>query len=149
MKTKYYSKSEALFRFQGPPAWALLLMMIASPLLSSCGNTDAEPIVKKFCSGVKSGESIQKVFQRAGEVEFDKYWLEKYGKAPGEGDVLGIIRPRDLEKNSEKLEKLKAPETWEHGQFKAMIQEFGYSRYVCSVDFSRDKVLRKKTYSLD
>ena len=90
-----------------------------------------------------------KVVARAGKVDFDKYWLEKLDNAPPEGKVIGIIRPRDLEKKTEKLEKLKDPKTWNHGQFKAMIQELGYSRHICSVDFSKDKVLKKKVLSID
>lgn len=89
------------------------------------------------------------VFARAGKVDFDKYWLEKFNKAPAKGENIGIIRPRDIEKKTEKLEKLKHPKTWEHGQFNAMIQELGYARHVCSVDFSKDKVLKKKVLSVD
>lgn len=87
------------------------------------------------------------VVARAGKADFDKYWLEKFDKQQGE--IIGIIRPRDLEKKTEKLKKLKDPKTWDHGQFNAMIQEFGYSRHVCSVDFTRDKVLKKKVRSVD
>ena len=89
------------------------------------------------------------VFQRAEKVEFDKYWLEKYREGPGKGDVLGVIRSHEIESNPGKIEKLKDPATWEYGQFKAMIQEFGYSRHVCSVDFVNGKVLGKETYSVD
>ncbi len=90
-----------------------------------------------------------KVVARAGKVDFDKYWLEKLNNAPPKGEIIGIIRPRDLEKKTEKLKKLKDPKTWDYGQFNAMIQEFGYSRHVCSVDFARDKVLKKKVRSVD
>ena len=89
------------------------------------------------------------VVARAGKVDFDKYWLEKFDKEPSKGDNIGIIRPRDLEKKTDKLKKLKEPKTWSHGQFKAMIQELGYSRHICSVDFSRDKVLKIKVFSVD
>lgn len=90
-----------------------------------------------------------KVVARAGKVDFDKYWLEKFDKEPSKGEVIGVIRSRDLNKKTENLKKLEDPQTWKHGQFKAMIQELGYSRHVCSVDFSRDKVLKKKVYSVD
>jgi len=30
-----------------------------------------------------------------------------------------------------------------------MIQELGYSRHVCAVDFARDKVRKKKVYSVN
>jgi len=89
------------------------------------------------------------VMTRASKVEFDKYWLEKFDGDPSQGKVIGIIRPRDLNNNTEKLSKLKHPTTWKYGQFKAMSQEFGYSRHICTVDFSRDKVLGKKTVSVD
>lgn len=89
------------------------------------------------------------VVARAGKVDFDKYWLEKFDKEPAKGENIGIIRPRDLEKKTEKLLKLKDPETWKHGQFNAMIQELGYSRHVCSVDFAKGKVLKKKVHSVD
>ncbi len=89
------------------------------------------------------------VVARAGKVDFDKYWLEKFDKDPSKGENIGIIRPRDLEKKTEKLKKLKDPKEWKHGQFKAMIQELGYSRHVCSVDFSKNKVLKKKVFSVD
>ena len=90
-----------------------------------------------------------KVVARAGKVDFDKYWLEKFDKEPSQGEVIGVIRLRDLKKKTEKLKKLKRPESWKYGQFKAMIQELGYSRHVCSVDFSRGKVLKKQVYSVD
>jgi len=118
-------------------------------LLSSCGNSDAEFQIKKFCSQVKTGESIMDVVSRAGKVEFDKYWLEKFDKRPPEGEIIGVIRPRDLEKKTDKLKKLKSPIEWSNGQFNAMIQEFGYSRHVCSVQFTRDKVLGKKVIAVD
>ena len=89
------------------------------------------------------------VFARAGKVEFDKYWLEKFDKDPSKGEVIGIVRSRDFEKKTEKLSKLKDPKTWNHGQFKAMIQELGYSRHICSVDFSKNKVLKKEVLSVD
>ena len=89
------------------------------------------------------------VVARAGKVDFDKYWLEKFDKDPAKGDNIGIIRPRDLEKKTEKLQKLKDPKEWKHGQFKAMIQELGYSRHVCSVDFAKGKVLKKSVVSID
>ena len=118
-------------------------------MLSSCGNSDAEFQIKKFCSQVKTGESIMEVVSRAGKVEFDKYWLEKFDKKPPEGEIIGVIRPRDLEKKTEKLKKLKSPKEWSHGQFNAMIHEFGYSRYVCSVPFARNKVLSKKVVAVN
>ncbi|MDH5762468.1 MAG: hypothetical protein OEZ51_05760 [Nitrospinota bacterium] len=105
--------------------------------------------IQKFCSQVKSGDPLMDVVSRAEKVDFDKYWLEKYDQTPAKGEVLGIIRPRDLEKKTEKLDKLKHPTTWTHGQFKAMIQELGYSRHVCVVDFSKEKVLAKKVLSVD
>jgi hypothetical protein len=40
-------------------------------------------------------------------------------------------------------------ETWDHGQFNAMIRELGYSRHICSVDFAKDKVLKKRVLSVD
>ena len=88
------------------------------------------------------------VVARAGKVDFDKYWLEKFDKEPSKGEILGIIRPRDFKKKTEKLKKLEDPKTGDHGQFNAMIQEFGYSRHVCSVNFARDKVLKKKVLSV-
>ena len=78
-------------------------------MLSSCGNSDAEFQIKKFCSRVKTGESIMDVVSRAGKVEFDKYWLEKFDQKPPDGKIIGVIRPRDLEKKTEKLKKLKSP----------------------------------------
>ena len=89
------------------------------------------------------------VMARAEKIDFDKYWLEKFDKEPDKGEIIGIIRPRDLEKKTEKLLKLKDPKEWEFGQFNAMIQEMGYSRHVCAVDFSKDKVLKKKVFSVD
>lgn len=89
------------------------------------------------------------VVARAGKVDFDKYWLEKFDEEPSKGEVIGIIRSRDIENKTEKFEKLKDPKTWDHGQFKAMIQELGYSRHVCAVDFTKDKVLKKKVFSVD
>ena len=83
-------------------------------------------------------------------MEFDKYWMEKYDKPPKDGgEVLGVIRARDVNKKSEKLSKLKEPDTWKYGQFKAMVQEFAYSRYVCSINFSKGKVLSHKVTALD
>ena len=89
------------------------------------------------------------VVGRAGKVDFDKYWLEKFDQTPSKGKNIGIVRPRDLEKNTENLQKLGHPKEWKHGQFNAMIQELGYSRHVCSVDFSKNKVLKKKVFSVD
>lgn len=89
------------------------------------------------------------VVTRAGKMDFDKYWLEKFDKEPAKGENIGIIRPRDLEKKTEKLNKMKHPNTWGHGQFKAMIQELGYSRHICVVDFAKDKALNKKVLSVD
>lgn len=138
-------------RFQSVPGEIPAAVMIALCLLliSSCGGSDAEPTVKKFCSQVKTGESVMSVVARAEKVDFDKYWLEKFDQEPSKGKNIGIIRPRDLEKKTEKLKKLKHPKEWDHGQFNAMIQELGYSRHVCSVDFSRDKVLKKEVLSVD
>ena len=98
---------------------------------------------------MKTGESIMDVVFRAGKVEFDKYWLEKFDKKPPDGEIIGVIRPRDLEKKTEKLKKLKSPQEWSHGQFNAMIQEFGFSRHVCWVQFTRDKVFGKKVIAAD
>lgn len=128
---------------------AVVIVVLCPLFASSCGNSDAEPQVKKFCARVKIGESIMNVADRAGKVDFDKYWFEKFDKEPAKGEVLGVIRPRDLEKNTEKLKKMKHPKTWAHGQFKAMIQELGYSRYVCVVDFAKDKALNKKVLSVN
>ena len=127
----------------------IVIIILGSFYLSSCGSTDAKLEVKKFCAQVKVGEPIMNVVARAGKVDFDKYWLEKFDKDPSEGENIGIIRPRDLEKKTEKLNKLKEPTEWQHGQFKAMIQELGYSRHVCSVDFSKNKVLKKNVISVD
>lgn len=81
----------------------------------------------------ETGESIMDVVSRAGKVEFDKYWLEKFDQKPPDGKIIGVIQPRDLEKKTGKLKKLKSPQEWSHGQFNAMIQEFGFSRHVCWV----------------
>jgi hypothetical protein len=89
------------------------------------------------------------VVARAGKVDFDKYWLEKFDSKPVKGDNVGIIRPRDLEQKTEKLKLMKDPQTWDFGQFKAMIQELGYSRHVCVVDFTKGKVLKKEVISVD
>ena len=89
------------------------------------------------------------VVARAGKVDFDKYWLEKFDSKPVKGENVGIIRPRDLEQKTEKLKKMKDPQTWDFGQFKAMIQELGYSRHVCIVDFTKGKVFKKKVLSVD
>ena len=126
-----------------------VVLAFFSLIASSCGGSDAEPQVKKFCAQVKVGEPIMQVTSRAEKVDFDKYWLEKFSKEPAKGENIGIIRPRDLEKKTEKLKKLKDPAEWSHGQFKAMIQELGYSRHVCSVDFSKGKVLKKEVFSVD
>lgn len=137
------------FQFSTGKSVALTLLFSSALLISACGNSDAKFQIKKFCSQIKIGESIMAVVSRAGKVEFDKYWLEKFDKEPSKGEIIGIIRPRDLEKKTEKLKKLKNPKTWAHGQFNAMVQEFGYSRHVCSVKFAKDKVLGKKVISLD
>ena len=138
-----------LYSFRARQSCVILCLIAGALLLSSCGNSDAQFQIKKFCSQVKPGESIMDVVSRAGKVEFDKYWLEKFDKKPPEGEIIGVIRPRDLEKKTEKLKKLKSPKEWSHGQFNAMIQEFGYSRHVCSVQFTRDKVLGKKVIAVD
>ncbi len=138
-----------LYSFRARQSFVILCLMAGSLLLSSCGISDVEFQIKIFCSQVKTGESIMDVVSRAGKVEFDKYWLEKFDKKPPEGEIIGIIRPRDLEKKTEKLKKLKRPKEWSHGQFNAIIQEFGYSRHVCSVQFARDKVLGKKVIAVD
>ena len=141
---KLFSRSQFI------PREILAITAVALCLfISSCGGNDAKLQVKKFCAQVKVGESIMNVVARAGKVDFDKYWLEKFDKEPAKGENIGIIRPRDLEKNTEKLQKLKHPKTWTHGQFKAMIQELGYSRHVCSVDFAKNKVLKQKVFSVD
>lgn len=129
--------------------FTIIIVIVCLTVLSSCGNSDAESQIKKFCFQVKVGESVINVVTRAGKVDFDKYWLEKYAHDPSKEDHIGILRPRDLDKKSEKLNKLKDPKTWDRGQFKAMIQELGYSRHVCTVDFARDKVLSKKVISKD
>ena len=92
---------------------------------------------------------MMNVVTRAGKVDFDKYCFEKFDNKPPKGEVIGIIRSRDLEKKTEKLKKLKDPKTCDHGQFKAMMQELGYSRHVCSVDFAKNKVLKKEALSVD
>jgi hypothetical protein len=127
-------------RFQFPlrETWAIVIFVLCSSLISSCGSGDAEPQVKKFCAQVKIGESIMDIVSRAEKVDFDKYWLEKFDKEPSKGEITGIIRPRDFEKKTEKFKKLKDPKTWDHGQFNAMIQELGYSRHICSVDFAKN-----------
>ena len=89
------------------------------------------------------------VVSRAEKVEFGKYWLEKFDKKPPEGEIIGVIRPRDLEKKTENLNKLKSPKEWSHGQFNAMIHEFGYSSSVCSVSFARNTVLSKKVVAVN
>ena len=89
------------------------------------------------------------VVARADKVDFDKYWLEKFDKEPSKGENIGIIRPRDLEKKTEKLNKLGDPKEWNHGQFKAMIQELGYSRHICAVNFAKGKTLKKSVVSVD
>jgi hypothetical protein len=127
----------------------IVIVVLCLSFITSCGGGDAKLQVKKFCDQVKVGESIMDVVARAGKVDFDKYWLEKYNKQPSKGENIGIIRPRDLEKKTEKLKKMKDPKTWDHGQFKAMIQELGYSRHICLVDFSKDKVLKKEMLSVD
>jgi len=128
---------------------SIVLVVLCSSLIASCGGDDAKLTIKKFCAQVKAGESIMNVVARAEKIDFDKYWLEKFDKEPLKGEVIGIIRSRDLEKKTEKLKKLEDPKTWDHGQFKAMIQELGYSRHVCSVDFAKDKVLKKEVLSVD
>jgi len=137
------------FQFTLKTAQAVVMVVVCLVLMSACGGSDAEPKVRKFCAQVKAGESIMKVVARAGKVDFDKYWLEKFNKDPSKGENIGIIRPRDLEKKTEKLEKLKHPREWNHGKFKAMIQELGYSRHVCSADFARGKVVKKEVLSFD
>jgi hypothetical protein len=133
-----------------PKIFLTYFLLTSSFLMStSCGSGDAKLQVKNFCDNVKIGEPVMNVFARAGKVEFDKYWLEKFDKDPSKGEVIGIVRSRDFEKKTEKLSKLKDPKTWNHGQFKAMIQELGYSRHICSVDFSKSKVLKKEVLSVD
>lgn len=128
---------------------AIVIVVLCSSFISSCGSSDAKLIVKNFCSQVKVGESVMDVVARAGKIDFDKYWLEKFDKEPSKGENIGIIRSRDLENKTEKLIKLKNPKTWDHGQFKSMIQELGYSRHVCSIDFTKGKVLKKEVLSVD
>jgi hypothetical protein len=142
-------KSFSHFQFTLKGILAFFIVVLCSVVTSSCGNSDAETQVSKFCVQVKVGESIKNVVARAGKVEFDKYWLEKFDKESAKGEIIGIIRPRDLDKKTDKLKKLKNPESWKHGRFNAMIQEFGYSRHVCSVDFAKDKVLKKKVLAVD
>lgn len=142
-------KSFNRFRFSSKEILAIVIVVACASFIASCASGDAKLQVKKFCDQVKIGESIMDVVSRAGKVDFDKYWLEKFNHEPSKGENIGIIRPRDLEKKTEKLKKLKHPREWKHGQFNAMIQELGYSRHVCSVDFSKDKVLKKKVLSVD
>jgi len=137
------------FQFHILKYLVLVIIAVCSLFISSCGGGDAKLKVKKFCTQVKAGESIMSVVARAGKVDFDKYWLEKFDAEPSKGENIGIIRPRDLEQKTEKLKKFKDPQTWEHGQFKAMIQEMGYSRHVCTVDFTKGKVLKKEVLSVD
>lgn len=146
-----YINLKSLYRFQflSRNTLEFFLVVLFSVLLSSCGNGDAELQVKKFCSQVKTGEPMMDVVARAGKVDFDKYWLEKYREEPSKGDNIGIVRPRDLEKKTEKLKKMNDPKTWLHGQFKAMIQELGYSRHICTVDFTKNKVLKREVVSVD
>jgi hypothetical protein len=142
-------KSSGRFKYLFREIFSIIMVIACLTVLSSCGNSDAESQVKMFCSQVKVGESVMNVVARAGKADFDKYWLEKFTHDPSKEDNIGILRPRDLEKKSEKLNKLKDPKTWDRGQFKAMIQELGYSRHVCTVDFAKDKVLKKKVLSKD
>jgi hypothetical protein len=142
-------KALSCYQFTPRKALATFTVSLCSLFIASCGNSDAESQVKKFCSQVKTGEPIMNVVNRAEKVDFDKYWLEKFNKEPSKGENIGIIRPRDLGKKTEKLQKLKDPKTWDHGQFNAMIQELGYSRHVCAVNFAKDKVRKKKVYSVD
>ena len=142
-------KSFSPFKFNIRKIPTIVIVALCSSFISSCGNSDAEIIIKKFCSQVIVGESVMDVVARAGKVDFDKYWLEKFDKEPSKGENIGIIRSRDLENKTEKLIKMKNPITWDHGQFKSMIQELGYSRHVCSVDFTKGKVLKKEVLSVD
>jgi hypothetical protein len=142
-------KSFSRFQLNLREILTIAIVVLCSAFISSCGNSDAELQVRKFCGQVKIGESVMNVVARAGKVDFDKYWLEKFDKNPLKGELIGIIRSRDLESKTEKLKKLKDPKTWSHGQFKAMIQELGYSRHVCSVDFTKGKVLKKEVLSVD
>ncbi len=149
MKLKYFLNSLEQILVPTIRALTLTFILFVAVVISSCGNPDAESQVREFCSEVEIGEGIMDVMARAGKVSFDKYWLEKFDKDPSKGKVIGIIRLRDLDKSTEKLAKLKRPKTWKHGQFKAMTQEFGYSRYLCSVDFARSKVVSKEVVSVD
>ncbi len=109
------------FQFSTGKSVALTLLFSSALLISACGNSDSKFQIKKFCAQIKIGESIVAVVSHAGKVEFDKYWLEKFDKEPSKGEIIGIIRPRDLEKKTEKLKQLKNPKTWAHGQFNAMV----------------------------
>jgi hypothetical protein len=149
MSTNKTFKSSSRFIYLLREIFTIIMVFLSLTVLSSCGNSDAESQIKKFCSQVKVGESIMNVVAHAGKVDFDKYWLEKFTEDPSKEDNIGILRPRDLEKKTEKFNKLKDPKTWNRGQFKAMIQELGYSRHVCTVDFAKDKVLKKKVLSKD
>lgn len=95
---------------------AIVIALLSVLFISSCGGPDPETTIKKFCSQVKVGESIMSVIARAGKVDFDKYWLEKFDSEPAkETKNIGIIRPRDLEKKTEKLKKVEGPcglEVW-------------------------------------
>ncbi|NIQ03261.1 MAG: hypothetical protein GWM98_25125 [Nitrospinaceae bacterium] len=133
----------------GTPVWVFPLILTFSLWLPACGNSDAEPIVKKFCARAKPGDPISAVIQRAPATGFDKYWVEKFDQKPDKGEIIGILRPRDLEKKTEKYKKLKNPETWKFGRFHGMIQQFGYSRYVCMVEFAKSKVVKKEVFHLD
>jgi mannosyltransferase OCH1-like enzyme len=142
-------KSFRRFQFTQIKTLAIFAFVLFASFTSSCGNSDAEPQVKKFCAQVKIGEPVMNVVARAGKVDFDKYWLEKFDKEPSRGEIIGIIRSRDLEKKTENLKKLSSPKKWNHGRFNAMIQELGYSRHVCSVDFAKNKILKKEVLSVD
>ncbi len=83
-----------------------------------------------------------------GKVDFDKYWLEKFNNEPSKSENIGIIRPRDFEKKTEKLKTMEEPKTWNHGQFKTMIQKLGYSRHICSVDFAKVKFSKRRFFLL-
>ena len=149
MLTHDRKKMFILYSCYARQSFVILCLIAGTVLLSSCGKSDAEFLIKNFCSRVKIGESIMDVVSRAGTVEFDKYWLEKFDKKSPKGKIIGVIRSRDLDKKTEKLKKMKSPKKWSHGQFNAMVQEFGYSRHVCSVQFARDKVLGKKVSAVD
>lgn len=89
--------------FRARQSFVILCLIAGAVLLSSCGNSDAEFQIKKFCSQVKTGESIMEVVSRAGKVEFDKYWLEKIDKKPPGGKSSELSSQETLRKKPRNL----------------------------------------------